>query len=187
MKLVHTLSTCLFTFSLLPLFSDPSQAYSLDFLNSSDAGGGFTSFNFVFTVEPNEEVQPLDTLVIDGFENPIDALVNEPIDNPSFNPLLARAAILWDASGIIAGEPIFETFGGFAGFKDAVAFQTLSVIAESVPNDLVVGDFQGTLLDPTPVPEPFTVVSSLAALGFGAFGQKKFVKQKKRQDEDNVA
>ena len=48
----------------------------------------------------------------------------------------------------------------------------------------MTANFGGNTLDPTPVPEPLTILGTLAALGFGSRCQKEFAKKQSANSEE---
>jgi hypothetical protein len=90
------------------------------------------------------------------------------------------------------GEVTYTALSNVNQINGNVKYQTFVVTADAVPIGFVSGDYQlpngSSLLpngpQPSPVPEPLTILGSLAALGFGAFGQKEYAK-KQSQNSDS--
>jgi hypothetical protein len=92
------------------------------------------------------------------------------------------------------GEVTYTALSNLSQINGNVKYQTFVVTADAVPTGYVLGDYQlpnGSSLLPNgavqiPVPEPFTILGSLAALGFGAFGQKEYAKKQSQNSDSDL-
>ena len=92
------------------------------------------------------------------------------------------------------GEVTYTALSNLSQINGNVKYQTFVVTADAVPTGYVLGDYQlpnGSSLLPNgpvqiPVPEPFTILGSLAALGFGVFGQKEYAKKQSQNSNSDL-
>ena len=155
-----------------------AQAYQFNFLSAQSAGGS-VDWTFEFVSEGiSDTVKTGDELRIEGFQQVEGASLTAPKDINN-NTLDARTT--FNLKNFTNTEVTFTVADGVdSTFPLPLKFQTFSVRAASVPTGFVQAYYKGSALNPTAVPEPFTIIGSLAALGFGAFGQREF---SKRQNE----
>lgn len=163
-----------------------AQAYQFNFLGSSDAGGGQTNFNFEFVTEgPSDVIATGQELIIDGFQG-ITSLETSPVTDNVAGVLPSSFGFL--TGGFTNTAATFIAQANVNLFQGNVRYQTFTVTAASVPTNIVQPFFPGpnNPLAPTPVPEPLTIMGSLAALGFGVYGKKFGNKQVEAKETELV-
>lgn len=167
-----------------------ADAYSFRYVGSSAASGGDTNFNFEFGVAPGQSVSPSSNLVVSGFEGISGGRVLDvTTPNTAPNSITIPAPFFFRSSGGTDTTAFFSPTGSLNGSSGQLYFQTFQVTATSVPTGFVQANFGGIppgqpgFLDPTPVPEPLTILGSLAALGFGSRCQKEFAKKQSANSE----
>lgn len=170
-----------------------AQAYSFKFLTSSPSGPDPTSptnFDFQFGVDPGETFSPSSTLSVAGFEDISGgSTFGVTTSNPNNDILPAPFFFQYAGSSADNKTAYFSLNGSLAGSAQTIYFQTFRVTAMAVPSGEVFANFgggPGGQLPPTPVPEPLTILGSLAALGFGAFGQKEYAKKQSQNSDSDL-
>ena len=161
-----------------------AQAFQFFYLNSSQSStAGFFDFNFEFQADPGDTVLTNQSLVLRGFQQVQAASLTPPQAN--------QAGVIYSDSTFDPTKTTFNntsatftTIGEIIAQRRPVRFQTFTVTAASVDNNIINPDFGGNQLPPTPVPEPLTILGSMAALGFASRCQKEFAK-KQSTNSDN--
>jgi hypothetical protein len=170
-----------------------ADAYSFNYLGSSSASGGNTNFDFEFGVNPGDTFSPSSTLAVAGFQGISGGStfgVTTPNPDPNGATIPAPFFFQYSGSNATNDTAYFTIPTGFAGGSaGTLYFQTFRVTAASVPSSFVYPNFGGAVpgqpgfLDPTPVPEPLTILGSMAALGFASRCQKEFAKKQSANSE----
>lgn len=168
-----------------------AQAYSFNFLGSSPSGTGSTHWDFQLGVGPGETFSSSSTLAVAGFEDISGgSTFGVTTPNPNNDILPAPFFFKYASSSADKKTAYFSIPSGFlGGSAQTIYFQTFRVTAMAVPSGEVFPNFgggPGGQLPPTPVPEPFTILGSLAALGFGAFGQKEYAKKQSQNSDSDL-
>lgn len=167
--------------------SNQAQAYSFNFLNVKPvAGGGLFDYNFEFVTQgPSDPIAVGNQLIITGFKGAT-ALSTSPVTDNVAGVLESQQGFL---PGTITPPPPSDgttaTFTARANVNlvpGNVRYQTFTVRAADVPTGFVQAYFPdlGNRLTPTPVtpiPEPLTIMGSLAALGVASRCKKEFAKK----------
>jgi hypothetical protein len=168
-----------------------ADAYSFNYIGSSPASGGNTNFDFEFGVAPGQSISPSSNLLVSGFEGISGGRVlGTTIPNPDPNSVTIPAPFFFQSNGGTSTIAFFSPTGSLNGSSGQLYFQTFQVTAASVPTGFVYANFGGAppgqpgFLAPTPVPEPLTILGTLAALGFGSRCQKEFAKKQSANSED---
>jgi hypothetical protein len=168
-----------------------TDAYSFKYLGSSAASGGHTNFDFEFGVAPGETISPSSQLVVTGFKGISGGRVLDITSpNSASNSATIPAPFFFNFNGGTSTTALFSPIGSLNGSSGQLYFQTFQVTAVSVPTGFVQANFGGAIpgqpgfLDPTPVPEPLTILGSLAALGFASRCQKEFAKKQSANSEE---
>lgn len=155
-----------------------AQAYEFNFLGSSNND----TYNFeLVTNGPNDIIQKDDQLSINGFTGISDIQLTTYTDDV---PGVLLASDSFQTTSHTSDTAVFTATANFAGISRATRYQTFSITAAGVPSNFVAANFGGNTLAPTPVPEPLTILGSLAALGFGSRCQKEFAKKKSANSEE---
>ena len=174
-----------------------AQAYSFDYLGSS-ASGGSTAWKFGFNSEGFDQSLGNDNRIVfggfsglksAGFAAALSSSTDDTIVVP--NTLVFQTVVNVDPS---IGEVTYTALSNLNQINGNVKYQTFVVTADAVPTGFVLGDYQlpnGSSLLPngpqqSPVPEPLTILGSLAALGFGAFGQKEYAKKQSQNSDSDL-
>lgn len=152
--------------------SQSAQAYQFNFKSEVDLGGGLKDYNFEFVTEgPGDPIAIGNQLIITGFEGVTAIRTSDVIDNV--------AGVLPASFGFGAGffnstSATFDAQANVNLIPGNIRYQTFTVTATNTPGGQVQAYFPGINypLNPTPIPEPLTIMGSLAALGFGAYGKK---------------
>ena len=154
-----------------------AQAYKFNFLGAQSSGDS-VDWTFEFVSEGiSDTVKTGDELKVEGFQQVEGASLTAPKDVNG----AVDARTTFNLNNFTNTEVNYTVAEGVnSTFPLPLKFQTFSVRAASVPTGFVQAYYKGTALNPTAVPEPFTIIGSLAALGFGVFGQREF---SKRQNE----
>jgi hypothetical protein len=161
-----------------------AQAFQFSYLSTSQSStGGFFDFNFELQADPGDAVSTDQSLVISGFEQVIAASMTAPQTNTA-GVIYSDSTFDPDKTTFNNTSVTFKTIGEVAAQRRPVKFQTFTITARDVPSGFVNPDFGGNPLDPTPVPEPLTILGSLAALGFGSRCQKEFAKKQSTNSEE---
>lgn len=166
--------------------SQAAQAYQFNFKSAVDVGGGLKDYNFEFVTQgPSDFVAVGNQLIIQGFEGVTGARTSDIIDNV--------AGVLPSSFGFAADFTTSTTANFLAQanvnlIPGNIRYQTFTVTAANVPTGEVQAFFPGlnNPLAPTPVPEPLTIMGSLAALGFGVYGKKFGNKQVEAKETELV-
>ena len=124
-----------------------------------------------------------------GFGPTMSSSTNDTIVVPT--TLVFQTVVNVDPS---IGEVTYTALSNLNQINGNVKYQTFVVTADNVPTGSVIGDYQlpngGSLLpngpQQSPVPEPLTILGSLAALGFGAFGQKEHAKKQSQNSDSDL-
>ena len=160
-----------------------AEAFQFFYLNQAANPGGGIDFNFELQADPGNTVSANQSLVISGFQQVKGASLTGPQSN--------EAGVIYSDSTFDPTKTTFNntsatftTIGEIKAQLRPVRFQTFTVTAVSVDNNIVNPDFGGNPLDPTPVPEPLTILGSLAALGFASRCQKEFAKKQSANSEE---
>ncbi|MFN5513435.1 MAG: PEP-CTERM sorting domain-containing protein [Cyanobacteriota bacterium] len=157
-----------------------AQAYQFNFLDGRQVGNAFDwRFEFV-SEDAGDPVQNGDELRIEGFEGVTNASTTRPRSGSGL--LDAREGFI--ATGFTATTASYTVAPDVnVNFPTPLRYQTFTVRATSVPTGIVQAFYNGQPLDPTVVPEPLTIIGSLAALGFGAYGQRQFNRRSQAEAE----
>jgi hypothetical protein len=142
-----------------------SQTGGLFFLTGSEStmsreAGFQNGFSFFYTAINNAG----SFSVYDGLNGTGNILASAALPTTTSGP----------CSGYVADFCPFVPFGvSFEGVAKSVAFA-------GVANQIVFDDvtFGSSIPDPTPIPEPLTILGSASALGFGAFFKRKLKSSK---------
>ena len=154
-----------------------AQAYEFNFLGSNN-----NTYNFEFVTQgPNDSISENDELIITGFTGISDIKLALPINNVAG---VVPAVIAFQTTSYTSDTAVFTANANISGIIRNTPYQTFSITATDVPSNFVSGNFGGNTLDPTPVPEPLTVLGTLAALGFGSRCQKEFAKKQSANSEE---
>jgi hypothetical protein len=159
-----------------------AQAFQFLYLNqTANLGGGF-DFNFELQADPYEYIYSGETLTVRGFQGVRDASLTAPQMNQtgmiSADAIFDPDQTLWNKT-----RAQFTTSGSIYSSR-AIRLQTFTITATSVDNNMVQANFGGQQLPSTPVPEPLTILGSMAALGFAARCQKEFAKKQSANSEE---
>ena len=173
-----------------------AQAYSFDYLGSS-ASGGSTAWKFGFNSEGFDQSLGNDNRIVfggfsglksAGFAAALSSSTDDTIVVP--NTLVFQTVVNVDPS---IGEVTYTALSNLNQINGNVKYQTFVVTADAVPTGFVLGDYQlpngSSLLPNGPqeiIPEPLTILGSLAALGFGAFGQKEYAKKQSQNSDSDL-
>jgi hypothetical protein len=161
-----------------------AHAFQFFYLNSSQSStAGFFDFNFEFQADPGDTILTDQSLVISGFDQVKSASLTDPQINEA-GVIYSDSTFDPDKTSVHNTSVTFNTIGEVAAQRRAVRFQTFTVTAAGVPSGFVNPNFGGNPLAPTPVPEPLTILGSLAALGFGSRCQKEFAKKQSANSEE---
>ena len=160
-----------------------AHAFQFSYLNQVvNPGGGF-DFNFEFQVDAGDSVASGESLIIRGFQEIREASLTAPQTN--------QAGVVYGDSIFVPDQTLwnktraqFTTNSVLSSPNRAFRFQTFTITATSVDNNMVEANFGGQPLSPTPVPEPLTILGSLAALGFASRCQKEFAKKQSANSEE---
>ncbi len=163
--------------------STEAQAYQFNFLNVAAAGGGLNNYNFEFVTQgPGDSIAAGQQLILEGFTG-VAGLATSPVTDNVSGVLPSNFGFA--ASGITPTSATFTALANVSLIPGNIRYQTFTVTAADVPTGEVNPSFPGpnNPLAPTPVPEPFTILGSLAALGFGSRFQKEFAKKQAANSE----
>lgn len=157
-----------------------AHAYQFNFLDEQQVGDTFDwRFEFV-SEDAADQVKSGDELRIEGFEGVSNASTTAP--RSGSNILDARDGFV--ATGFTNTSATYNVSPDVdVNFPTPLTYQTFTVRATSVPTGIVQAFYNGQPLDPTVVPEPLTIIGSLAALGFGAYGQRQFNRRSRAEAE----
>jgi hypothetical protein len=156
-----------------------AQAYEFNFIGNNN-----NTYNFEFVTQgPNDIIEEDDELNISGFTGISEIKLTEYINDV---PGVLRASDSFKTTSYTSDTAVFTATANFAGISRPTRYQTFSITTAGVPSGFVNANFRGNFLDPTPVPEPLTILGSLAALGFGSRCQKEFAKKKSANSEETL-
>lgn len=156
-----------------------AQAYEFNFIGSSN-----NTYNFeLVTNGPSDIIQKDDELSISGFTGISEIKLTNYIDDV---PGVLLASDSFKTTSYTSDTAVFTATANFAGISRPTRHQTFSITTTGVPSGYVNTNFAGNSLAPTPVPEPLTILGSLAALGFGSRCQKEFAKKKSANSEETL-
>ena len=154
-----------------------AQAYEFNFLGSNN-----NTYNFEFVTEgPDDDLVVDNELIITGFTGISDIQLTAPINNVAG---VLPASIAFKTTSFTPDTAVFTANANVSGILRNTPYQTFSITATGVPPNFVNANFRGNDLSPTPVPEPLTILGTLAALGFGSRCQKEFAKKKSANSEE---
>jgi hypothetical protein len=164
-------------------------------LGASPSGGSI-DWKFGFNSEGFDQSLGNDSRIVFGGFSRLKSAGFGPTMSSSTNDTIVVPTTLVFQSVVnvdpFIGEVTYTALSNVNQINGNVKYQTFVVTADAVPIGFVSGDYQlpngSSLLpngpQPSPVPEPLTILGSLAALGFGAFGQKEYAK-KQSQNSDS--
>jgi len=156
-----------------------AQAYEFNFIGSSN-----NTYNFeLITNGPTDIIKKDDELSISGFSGISDIKLTNYIDDV---PGVLLASDSFKTTSYTPDTAVFTATANFAGISRPTRYQTFSITATGTPSGYVNTNLGGNSLTPTPVPEPLTILGSLAALGFGSRCQKEFAKKKSANSEETL-
>ncbi|MFM7437600.1 MAG: PEP-CTERM sorting domain-containing protein [Snowella sp.] len=160
-----------------------AQAYKFNFIGSNN-----NTYNFELVTEgPDDIIEENDQLSVSGFNEISEIKLTNFIDDV---PGVLLASDSFKTSSYTPDTAFFAATANFAGISRPTRYQTFSITTTGtptgVPSGFVNASFRGNFLDPTPVPEPLTILGSLAALGFGSRCQKEFAKKKSANAEETL-
>ncbi len=160
-----------------------AQAYEFNFIGSNN-----NTYNFEFVTNgPTDIIKEEDELSISGFNGISGIQLTKYIDDV---PQVLLASDSFKTTSYTPDTAIFTVTAKFVGISRPTRYQTFSITTTGtptgVPSGFVNAKFRGNFLAPTPVPEPLTILGSLAALGFGSRCQKEFAKKKSANAEETL-
>jgi hypothetical protein len=164
-----------------------AQAYEFNFIGSNN-----NTYNFELVTEGSDDIiEENDQLSISGFNEISEIKLTNYIDDV---PGVLLASDSFKTSSYTPDTAFFSATANFAGISRNTRYQTFSITTTGtptgtptgVPSGFVNAKFRGNFLAPTPVPEPLTILGSLAALGFGSRCQKEFAKKKSANAEETL-
>jgi len=158
-----------------------AQAYEFNFLGSNN-----DTYNFELVTEgPNDIIEKDDELSISGFGDVSSIQLTTYIDDV---PGVLLASDSFKTTSYTSDTAVFTATANFSGISRNTRYQTFSITTTGttvgVPSGFVNATFRGNPLAPTPVPEPLTILGTLAALGFGSRCQKEFAKKQSANSEE---
>jgi len=161
-----------------------AQAFQFSYLNSySSSTAGLFDFNFEFQADPGDTVSTGQSLVISGFQQVKAASLTASQTNEA-GVIYSDSTFDPTQTTFTNTSATFKTIGELNAQRRPVKFQTFTVTAASADNNIVNPDFGGNQLPGTPVPEPLTILGSMAALGFASRCQKEFAKKQSPNSEE---
>jgi hypothetical protein len=178
-----------------------AQAYSFDFLGASPSSGanaGSIDWKFGFNSQGFDQSLGNDNrIVFGGFSGLKSAGFGPTMSSSTNDTIVVPTSIVFQEIINVdptIGEVTYTALSNLSQINGNVKYQTFVVTADAVPTGYVLGDYQlpnGSSLLPNgpvqiPVPEPFTILGSLAALGFGAFGQKEYAKKQSQNSNSDL-
>lgn len=175
-----------------------AQAYSFDYLGAS-ASGSSIAWKFGFNSEGFDQSLGNDNkIVLGGFSGLKSAGFAGAISSSTDDTIVVPATLVFQSVVNVdttIGEVTYTALSNLNQINGNVKYQTFVVTADAVPTGFVTGDYQlpnGSSILPNgpvqiPVPEPFTILGSLAALGFGIFGQKEYAKKQSQNSDSDLA
>jgi hypothetical protein len=178
-----------------------AQAYSFDFLGASPSSGanaGSIDWKFGFNSQGFDQSLGNDNrIVFGGFSGLKSAGFGPTMSSSTNDTIVVPTSIVFQEIINVdpaIGEVTYTALSNLSQINGNVKYQTFVVTADAVPTGYVLGDYQlpnGSSLLPNgpvqiPVPEPFTILGSLAALGFGVFGQKEYAKKQSQNSNSDL-
>ena len=178
-----------------------AQAYSFDYLGSSPSSGanaGSIDWKFGFNSQGFDQSLGNDNkIVFGGFSGLKSAGFGPTMSSSTNDTIVVPTSIVFQEIINVdpsIGEVTYTALSNLSQINGNVKYQTFVVTADAVPTGYVLGDYQlpnGSSLLPNgpvqiPVPEPFTILGSLAALGFGVFGQKEYAKKQSQNSNSEL-
>ena len=171
-------------FTLIP----KAEAFQFRYLNQAPNPEGGFDFNFELKADSSyyydNYIYSGETLTVRGFQGISNAALTAPQTNQSgmisADTIFDPDQTLWNKT-----RAEFTTDGSFYPNPNrSFSLQTFTITAKDVPSGFVSANFGWRSLDPTPVPEPLTILGSLAALGFASRCQKEFAKKQSTNSEE---
>jgi hypothetical protein len=174
-----------------------AQAYSFDFLGASPSGGSI-DWKFGFNSEGFDQSLGNDNrIVFGGFSGLKSAGFAAAMSSSTDDTIVVPTSLVFQSVvnvDPVIGEVTYTALSNLNQINGNVKYQTFVVTADNVPTGFVKGDYQlpnGSSVLPNgpqniPVPEPLTILGSLAALGFGAFGQKEYAKKQSQTNDSDL-
>ena len=162
-----------------------AEAFQFRYLNQAPNPEGGFDFNFELQSDSyGDYIYSGETLTVRGFQGISNAALTAPQTNQSgmisADTIFDPDQILWNKT-----RAEFTTDGSFYPNPNrSFSLQTFTITAKDVPSGFVSANFGWRSLDPTPVPEPLTILGSLAALGFASRCQKEFAKKQSTNSEE---
>ena len=165
-----------------------AEAFQFRYLNQAPNPEGGFDFNFELKADSSyyydNYIYSGETLTVRGFQGISNAALTAPQTNQSgmisADTIFDPDQTLWNKT-----RAEFTTDGSFYPNPNrSFSLQTFTITAKDVPSGFVSANFGWRSLDPTPVPEPLTILGTLAALGFGSRCQKEFAKKQSTNSEE---
>ena len=165
-----------------------AEAFQFRYLNQAPNPEGGFDFNFELKADSSyyydNYIYSGETLTVRGFQGISNAALTAPQTNQSgmisADTIFDPDQTLWNKT-----RAEFTTDGSFYPNPNrSFSLQTFTITAKDVPSGFVSANFGWRSLDPTPVPEPLTILGSLAALGFASRCQKEFAKKQSTNSEE---
>ena len=165
-----------------------AEAIQFRYLNQAPNPEGGFDFNFELKADSSyyydNYIYSGETLTVRGFQGISNAALTAPQTNQSgmisADTIFDPDQTLWNKT-----RAEFTTDGSFYPNPNrSFSLQTFTITAKDVPSGFVSANFGWRSLDPTPVPEPLTILGSLAALGFASRCQKEFAKKQSTNSEE---
>ena len=162
-----------------------AEAFQFRYLNQAPNPEGGFDFNFELQSDSyGDYIYSGETLTVRGFQGISNAALTAPQTNQSgmisADTIFDPDQTLWNKT-----RAEFTTDGSFYPNPNrSFSLQTFTITAKDVPSGFVSANFGWRSLDPTPVPEPLTILGSLAALGFASRCQKEFAKKQSANSEE---
>jgi len=165
-----------------------AEAFQFRYLNQAPNPEGGFDFNFELKADSSyyydNYIYSGETLTVRGFQGISNAALTAPQTNQSgmisADTIFDPDQTLWNKT-----RAEFTTDGSFYPNPNrSFSLQTFTITAKDVPSGFVSANFGWRSLDPTPVPEPLTILGSLAALGFASRCQKEFAKKQSANSEE---
>jgi hypothetical protein len=162
--------------------------FQFRYLNQAPNPEGGFDFNFELKADYSyyydNYIYSGETLTVRGFQGISNAALTAPQTNQSgmisADTIFDPDQTLWNKT-----RAEFTTDGSFYPNPNrSFSLQTFTITAKDVPSGFVSANFGWRSLDPTPVPEPLTILGSLAALGFASRCQKEFAKKQSANSEE---
>jgi hypothetical protein len=165
-----------------------AEAFQFRYLNQAPNPEGGFDFNFELKADSSyyygNYIYSGETLTVRGFQGISNAALTAPQTN---QPGMISADAIFDPDQTLwnKARAEFTTDASFYPNQNrSFSLQTFTITATSVPSGFVNANFGWRSFDPTPVPEPLTILGTLAALGFGSRCQKEFAKKQSTNSEE---